>query len=143
MRQKNPWQTSLSKLCILAFLMVSLFSCSVNFIYTENVLVKNRENLGRLSIGMTKDEVVSIMGSETVKTLEQLIINSPYRVETLKDNNDQNLEILFFYTDEKRDVNKISDDELTPVVLKDGKVQGWGRTFLADIAPSYRVRYNY
>jgi hypothetical protein len=47
------------------------------------------------------------------------------------------------YSNEKRDVQKISDDELTPVVPKSGKVEGWGRSYLAAIAPSYRFRYNY
>jgi hypothetical protein len=37
----------------------------------------------------------------------------------------------------------MSEDELTPVVLKEGKVEGWGRIYLAEIAPSYRYNHQY
>ena len=92
---------------------------------------------------MSKNDVLEIMGNETISTVDHIAITSPYRVETLKDANNQNLEILFFYTDEKRESTKISDDELTPVILKAGKVEGWGRTYVSDIAPSYRYKYDH
>jgi hypothetical protein len=110
---------------------------------TSKLTAINRENLNKLSVGMTKAEVLSIMGSETKKLLEGTIVNSPYRAETIKDNAGNSLEIMFFYTDEKESLGVISDDELTPVILKDGKVDGWGRTFLSEIAPSYRYRDRY
>ena len=91
---------------------------------------------------MSKDQVIAVMGTKTVKTM-WVDINSPYRVETLKDSNSQNLEILFFYTEEKDALSSVSDEELTPVVLKAGKVEGWGRIYLAEIAPSYRYKYQH
>jgi len=38
--------------------------------------------------------------------------------------------LLFYYTDLKAADNAITDDELTPVVLMDNKVVGWGWTLL-------------
>ena len=128
-------------LCIAA-IMTICSSCIMNFPYAK-LTARNRENLNKLSVGMTKAEAISIMGSETKRLLGGLIVTSPYRVETIKDNTGSSLEIMFFYTDEKEYPAVVSDDELTPVILKDGKVDGWGRTYLSEIAPSYRYREYY
>ena len=47
--------------------------------------------------------------------------------------------MLFYYTDLRERDDKITDDELTPVVLREGKVAGVGYEFLGDRAPRYRA----
>ena len=127
-------------LCLAGIFILALESCGTHRAF--KTILKNRQNLARLAIGMTKDQVIAVMGSKTVKTM-WVDINSPYRVETLKDSNNHNLEILFFYTEEKDSLASMSEEELTPVVLKEGKVEGWGRIYLAEIAPSYRHNHQH
>ena len=43
--------------------------------------------------------------------------------------------MLFYYTDVRTKDDKITDDELTPVVLREGKVVGIGYPFLPQRAP--------
>ena len=140
MKQNYLKPFGFKSLCFAAFFILAFESCGMHRAF--KTILKNRQNLERLAIGMSKAQVIAIMGSKTVKTFF-IDINSPYRVETLKDINNQNLEILFFYTEERNSLSGVSDDELTPVVLKDGKVEGWGRIYLADIAPSYRYHYQH
>ena len=117
----------------------------------EGVRAKNRESLVRLSRGMTKPEVLNAMGTKSIKTgggtLGMLTlglppgqkVTNPWRVE-MYEAGGSNWEILFYYTDVKRRDGAITDDELTPLVLKDGKLDGWGWTYLTDVAGKYEIR---
>ncbi|HIL87631.1 MAG TPA: DUF3192 domain-containing protein [Deltaproteobacteria bacterium] len=78
---------------------------------------RNRENLSRLSLDMNRKEVLRIM-------------RKPYRTERMRMPKGETVELLFYYTDLKAADNAITDDELTPVVLMDDKVVGWGWTLL-------------
>ncbi len=78
---------------------------------------QNRQNLSRLSIDMSRTEVLRIM-------------RQPYRTELMRMPGGETVELLLYYTDLKAADNAITDDELTPVVLKDDKVVGWGWTLL-------------
>jgi len=130
--------------CFAIFSTALFSSCMVNMIFSNDITSRNRQNLGKLAIGMTKEQVLNIMGTQTLTTVDHNVrVTSPYRVETIKDNDGKTMEVLFFYTDEKKDETKVSDDELTPVILNAGKVEGWGRIYLADVAPAYRLRYGH
>lgn len=101
---------------------------------------KNRENLSNLSIGMTKVQLTDIMGTQKVVSLVGGIsASNPYRTEIVRDDNGQIYEIIFYYTDVKKRDGAISDDELTPVVIMDEKVIGWGWRFLGDEITKYRI----
>ncbi len=104
----------------------------------QQIQSTNRSNLNRISLGMTKSQVLDIMGTQTVKTAEGYIINSPYRSETTSQNG-LNYEIHFFYTDTKKNDGAITDDELTPVVYFEGKVSGYGWNYLRDNIKKYQL----
>ena len=104
----------------------------------EGVRAKNREGLSRLSRGMAKAEVLSVMGTKSV-TAQRMRITNPWRVET-REAGGLLWEILFYYTDMKRADYAITDDELTPLILKDGKLDGWGWSYLDDVADKYEIR---
>jgi hypothetical protein len=52
------------------------------------------------------------------------------REEQVKGRDGADYLVLFYYTDLVTRDDKITDDELTPVVLRDGKVVGVGYPFL-------------
>jgi hypothetical protein len=78
------------------------------------------------------------MGTKTISSFEGSIINSPYRSETTT-HNGINYEIHFFYTDTKKSDNSITDDELTPVVYLNGKVVGYGWSYLKENIKKYQL----
>ena len=116
---------------------------------------KNRENINRLSLGMSKQEVSDIMGTETVTATPGLMagvvslgasnmanekISNPYKTEVLTTEEGKTLEVLYYYTDVQSRDGALTDDELTPVILEDNKVIGWGRSFLDKNIDKHELR---
>jgi hypothetical protein len=124
----------MNKTLILAAAMVSLAACAS----MDQVRAHNRSQLMKLSPGMTRGEVLAVMGQETVNVDGEKVTN-PYRNESYRAG-DQSFEILFYYTDLKARDGAITDDELTPLVLKDGVLDGWGWSYLHDVAAKYEIR---
>ena len=123
----------------------------------------NRENTNKLSIGMTKKEVLDIMGTKTKSYYEIGIvrgffrglftlgilwfvdavpagkISHPYRTEILQ-GKDKTFECLYYYTDIKRQDGAITDDESTPLIFDNGKIIGWGWSFMKENINKYEIR---
>ena len=94
-------------LSFIAILVVgfALVSC------TSPEAISNLENVAKLKEGMTKDEVLSIMG----KPLEKEIYNKP--------------DVWFYYTESKWSDGNRTSDECTPLVFEEGKLIGFGGEF--------------
>ena len=122
----------MKRTAILAFFLVIVLGCGTT---VEQMRTKNRENLLRLSIGMTKFDVLQIMGTETIDT-----VNNPYRVETPKGQDGELYEVFFYHTDKKKKGDLITDGELTPIVFHENKLIGWGWAFLSEIVPNYKYK---
>ena len=95
-------------LLILPFI-VSAISCTS----PGKIRERNRNNLNRLTLDMSRQQVLTVM-------------KRPYRSETLSLSNGKRLELLYYHTDLKTPDGAVTDDELTPVVLIEDKVIGWG-----------------
>ena len=100
----------------------------------EQLRAANKQNLAKIAPGMTRMELESVMGHEHAGgklpevlfgRLQYLGAKNPMREEKGGDEL-----VLSYYTDVKQLDDRITDDELTPVVLRDGKVVGVGRRFL-------------
>ncbi len=78
---------------------------------------KNRNNLNLIEIGMSKDEVVKIMGA-------------PYKRECYKNKTNSNIDILLYLTEYTS--GDVFDSHITPVVFQDSELVGWGRNFYDD-----------
>lgn len=124
----------MKKILILGAVMIHLVACAS----MEQIRAQNRSQLMRLSPGMTRAEVLGVMGQETVNVNGERVTN-PYRNEVYRAG-EQSFEILFYYTDLKARDGAITDDELTPLVLKDGVLDGWGWSYLRDVAGKYEIR---
>lgn len=113
-------------------LILSIIGCAS----ISSVTAPNREHLLKLSLGMDKQQVLKLMGTRRMKVksdlLHAVIINNPYRSETLNDNDGKFYEVLSYVTDNKYDDDLVRDSDLTPLVFdRDGKLIGWGQDFLA------------
>ncbi|MGI9038297.1 MAG: DUF3192 domain-containing protein [Gemmatimonadota bacterium] len=117
----------------------------------------NRQHLAELQVGMTRETVLDLMGvgqerqrigSETqgplgtgTDTLGVMsvripvganapILYNPHRSE-IYSGDGSSWEVLYYYTDVARDDGMVTDDELTPLVLRDDVLEGWGWTYWA------------
>ena len=114
---------------------------------TETFRKANRDHLKMLQPGMTKDVVFATMGTNAVSRCvhstggichEFETIYNPHRRSDLKADG-KRYEVLYYYTDDeerdfryyyqalKKSETDLRDDQLTPLLLENGKLVGWGR----------------
>ena len=125
----------MTRFATLLFLVAALAACSSLMLDPlEQLRSANKQNLAKVAPGMTRMEVESVMGHARAGgklpevlfgRLQYLEAKNPMREETHGDR-----VVLYYYTDVKARDDRITDDELTPVVLRDGKVVGVGAQFL-------------
>jgi len=114
---------------------VSSTDGSQSFSTWDEYMAHNRQNIARLEYGMTKAQVQETMGTASIKSYTNPFSSSLYR-----DDNGDIVEVLSYWTDSPGQWKNISDDELTPVVLMNGKVIGWGRTFFGDYVQKLEIK---
>jgi hypothetical protein len=105
--------------------------CSQGF---ENVRSENRAKLYRLEVGQTRQQVLEEMGTEPQAYNKGVfrsegIVPNPYASETHLLGTTE-VEVLYYATNVKNSDGVITNDELTPIVLVDGILVGWGWTYL-------------
>ena len=110
---------------------------------------ENRMKLVQLSPGMTKTEVLNVMGVGQQKVCCPVrTVTNPHRTEAYSAGGSR-FEVLYYHTDKKTDssndpyssnASNVQDDELLPIVLKDGKLEGWGWSVWNDTVRRYEIR---
>jgi hypothetical protein len=92
---------------------------------------------------MDREAVLRTMGTAPmlIRDVGSVVrtINNPYRTE-MYPTAAHRFEILFYYTDVKSSDDAITDDELTPLVMKDGVLDGWGWSYVKDVSAKYEIR---
>src|SRR5919198_4170764 len=131
-----------------ALLALTLAACSNLMLDPlEQLRDANKRNLQRVAVGHTRIEVESIMSDARAGgglpevvfgRVQYLAAKNPMREEHVVGADGAEYDVLFYYTDLKERDDKITDDELTPVVLREGKVAGIGYRFLGSRVPKYR-----
>jgi len=131
----------MKKLICLAMLLI-LFSGPA---MAEDSREDVKDRLVKLSIGMSKEQVFDVMGTEVfsdeffVSNSAKLIIDGPDQSENAY-NEDEIFEVIYYVTDIKDDDGFISSDELTPIVFNKNKLIGWGNIFLQNNIQKYELR---
>lgn len=122
----------MKKIAAVSMLFVLVAGCTSSL---DRVRTANRRNLLKLSVGMTKEQALAIMGNKSGGgRFGEPTVNSPYKSEILQ-GKEKTFEVLYYYTDIKSVIYTanpptITDDELTPLVFDNGKLIGWGASFL-------------
>ncbi|MFW6088663.1 MAG: DUF3192 domain-containing protein [Gemmatimonadota bacterium] len=143
------------RLLVSMLIVTALAACASAINFRE----ENRRNVDELRVGMERSEVLEIMGvgehrqftgSETrgpigtgrdtmgVMSVQipvggnAPILYNPHRSETYEGDG-STWEVLYYYTHVVRDDGRVTDDELTPLVLRDGTLTGWGWTHWAAV----------
>lgn len=110
------------------FVIVSVCLMVTSCASTNQIRADNRNKLLSLSAGMSKIDVLKTMGTKTQTSSDGTVITNPYRTEMYR-SNDKTFELMLYYTDTKKSDGAITDDELTPLVIIDGKLDGWGWSY--------------
>ena len=124
------------KMLLALCLTLSLLSGCVMM---SQIRTENRQKLLSLESGMSKQDVLSVMGTKTIVPFVGPPITNPYRTE-MHSSNGRAVELLFYYTDIKKGDRAITDDELTPLVLIDGRLDGWGWSYWKDLIQKFELR---
>ncbi len=128
----------------------------------------NRSNVERLTPGMPRDQVVSTMGTQSLSRplgtegsgqarterdsmgVTQIqfptgssapALYNPMRTGTYEAG-EHTWEVLFYYVRLAEDDGVVSDDELEPVVLRDGFLAGVGWSYWTEIARQEGIRFD-
>lgn len=91
----------------------------------------NRSALNRVELGMSKSQVIAVMGEKAASGMNGTVEN-PYRREMMKGLDGGTYEILYYYTEQIGE--KPVETGLTPIVLNNGKVTGIGWGYLDSLS---------
>jgi hypothetical protein len=89
----------------------------------------NQSKLAQLTVGMSKNDVIALMGNSTAKTGDGLV-NNPWTAETFVGKDGAQYEALYYITRKNQPFTPVRKSLTTGIVLKDGKVVGWGEIAL-------------
>ena len=100
---------------------------------------KSLVDIDKVHTGMTVEEVKKILGDEILVGYElidektsgykSIVVKNPVRAETIEQGTDV-YDVLYYFTEVKKPDGVISDEELTPLTFKLGKLVGSDRDFL-------------
>lgn len=131
-RMITPRQLRASVIPVCAGLIVLHFACLSGCALgdyasrTPWAIAENREQLQYLELGMSRPDVVQVMGK-------------PHKREVFPDKERNVVEVLFYETEYTHSGN-IPESAFTPIVLRSGRVVGWGRSLYsrvkADLPPA-------
>jgi len=117
---------------LLVLLVFSLLAPACGPSVNQQVRIDNKERVGRLKVNMKKSEVLAVMGTTTAYSEFSEPIPNPFRTEALKTRKGT-YEVLYYYTEYRKPGTPITDEQLTPLVIRNDRLIGWGWNALNDV----------
>jgi hypothetical protein len=134
------------RLTWIIFLSLSLAGCASSIVYnpmkvaSQEEFLLNESSFKAIQDGMTIDQVHQIMGTELVigyqdqaSGYKPLTVRNPYKSEAGKD---QGYFIEYYIEAIRRPDDIVSDNELMPLIFKNGKLIGRGWPLANSVRPS-------
>jgi len=101
---------------------------------------RNNARIATLQRGMTPEQVIARIGpGNGADLLGNFSLPNPYKTE-MYPAGDDTFRILFFYSQRTKADGNITDDELMPVVFKNGLLDGFGWSYWEGVAAQYSIR---
>ena len=118
---------------LLLFSLAGFVFAVTSCVSPGKIRTANKNHMLQIEPGMSKSEVISIMGGVETKADEfgKLQVN-PYHYEMFQVNPDDIVEVLWYYTDQVYADGIVNQAELTPIVLDNDKVVAIGWKFYQD-----------
>ena len=116
---------------VILLFITYLVGCGIalNALETEN-----RNNILKVEVRMTKEDVNEIMGTKTVGYNDT---TNPYKKESFHNANNNLIEIYYYIIDRKAEFD---NDKFTPVVFVDNIVEGVGWRSFEDAERKYQIK---
>ncbi|MFM8234334.1 MAG: DUF3192 domain-containing protein [Holophagaceae bacterium] len=128
----------------IGILAISCVGCTSSM-SLDKFAYQTRTNINsKLSYGMSKQQVISLMGAEIYDAAAggEGVISKPFKT-AMYTKNEVVIEIVYYYTEYKNSRNRVDDDELTPLVFINGKLDSWGWESWVEKAKRYDINVNY
>lgn len=108
--------SSITNVAVLFFITIFFVSgCAI----TKNIeAYRNRDILSSMQIGMPQEQVTQLMGK-------------PWKTEAFLEN--EKAHTILYYVTQRIPDGTTTDEEMTPVVFREGFLIGWGRSFFSDL----------
>ena len=112
-------------------LVIVTFTFACGSLKYANLIEANRGNVQKMRVGMSREEAVAMLGGSEVHKFGNVHVQNPWRSEGFRLKEEETtVEILYYLTEHQKRWNKARDDELTPVVLENEILVGWGWSYL-------------
>ena len=128
-----------------SFIGIGILAMSVGCTSLDKFAYQTRTNINsKLSYGMSKQQVISLMGSEIYNdAYGEGVISKPFKT-AMYTKNEVIIEIVYYYTENKGGIGyRVDDEELTPLVFINGKLDSWGWESWVEKAKRYDINVNY
>jgi hypothetical protein len=125
---------SFRKISIIALALAALAGCASGSKNLGHQIAANREGLAKLTVGMSKAQVLNTMGDLKVETRDGVVKN-PWTTEMTTGRDGARYEVLYYVTRPNPPFTPIGKFLTTPVILKAGKYVGQGYDTLEKIEP--------
>ena len=116
------------RIAYIAIMLIFLGGCATAL---SRGIDANKKSLQSISFGMSKAEVLKIMGTAPIMT-EGKMVSNPYRTDVLNGAT-KTYEVLYYVTNVDADDGMISDNELTPFVFYKGMLIGSGWDYMQTV----------
>jgi hypothetical protein len=134
------------KLCVTAVVIsgLVLIACGRRY-YGEyrRLVAANRVHTQSLELGMDQRQVAQVMADGAFVSYKKIQVTNPYRSEGFALDDGTSVQILFYLTQVQRRYGRPTNEELTPVVMENRKLVGWGWSFLDKNLERYQVKLPY
>jgi hypothetical protein len=128
------------KIACLSIAAIMLAGCAETITTQSELAESNNEKLSKLSVGMSKQQVIKFMVKKTYHfggfnllrgfNSPSLIIKNPYRSETILGKDGKTFEVIYYVVFIKGRSKTITENDLIPLVFDDNKLAGWGKDYL-------------
>ena len=121
-------------------MLVFVTACSAyHFNRYQAAISENQQALQELQLGMSAAAVRSTMGVGELVRYKKLYLVDPWHSEGFFLIDGSDVLILYYVTQPPRRYDRVEDHELTPIVLENDQVVGWGWSFLWRNSDRYRI----
>ena len=132
-------RTMMVTCALLAFVVFA--ACGPRYVRAYRAAIAENQNASQnLSLGMSAASVRSLMGDGKRIQYKKIYFIDPWRSESFQLTDGTDVLILYYLTEPARDLDHPTDQDLTPIVLENDQVMGWGWTYLRRNTDRYSVR---
>ena len=99
----------------------------------------NRSRISQLELGMSPNDVDRVMGVGTQFAYKAARVANPWRVDAFRLADGTSVRIQYYLTERPRNKARAQENELTPVVLENDRLVGWGWSYLKRMTDRYQI----